>query len=82
MTMNVLNQAKVWGFICKLDQNDNWQILPQQKTARWELRIVVDRWLLLVADVPQAYLHPPEALAFLKRRQSSRKELEAATTCP
>lgn len=82
MTTSVLNQAKDWGFVCERDQTGNWQIFPPQKTARWELRLVGDRFLLIVGGVPQATLHPPEAIAFLDRRRSSQKKLELAKTFP
>jgi hypothetical protein len=55
----------------------NWKILPHQKTARWELQQVEDRWLLLVGGVAQVNLHPAEALVFLKRRWLSSLKREA-----
>ena len=82
MTTNVLNQAKEWGFVCERDRTGNWQIFPLQKTARWELRLVGERFLLLVGGVPQVNLHPPEAIAFLERRRSSQKGLELTKNFP
>jgi hypothetical protein len=82
MTKSVLDQAKAWGFICEGDKKGSWRLLPQQETERWELVLVGDRWLLLVGDVPQVNLHSPEAIAFLERRRSSFKALDAAKTSP
>jgi len=67
MNESILNQAYAWGFVCNQAVNGNWQILPRQKTQRWELQLVEDKWLLLVGAVPQVNLHPDEAIAFLKR---------------
>ncbi len=80
MTTSVLNQAKDWGFVCERDQTGNWHIFAPQNTARWKLRLVGDRFLLIVGSVPQVNLHPPEAIAFLERRRSSQKKLELAKT--
>ncbi|MCA1994260.1 MAG: hypothetical protein LDL41_19770 [Coleofasciculus sp. S288] len=80
MTKSVFNQARVWGFICDRDQKGNWRILPQQKTQRWELQLAGNRWLLLIGDVPQVNLYSSEAIAFLERRRSSFKKLEAVKT--
>jgi len=80
MNASVLNQAKDWGFICECDQTDTWQILPQKRIARWKLRLVGERYLLIVGGVPQVNLHPPEALAFLERRRSNCEVLEPANT--
>ena len=82
MTTSVLNQATDWGFVCECDQTGNWQIFPPQRTTRWELRLVGDSFLLIVGGVPQANLHPPEAIAFLERRRSNPKKLELAKTFP
>jgi hypothetical protein len=77
MAQSLLNQASSWGFACKRESLGNWKILPRQKTARWELQQVEDRWLLLVGGVAQVNLHPAEALAFLKCRLSSSLEHES-----
>lgn len=69
MRETVLNQAKAWGFICEQETQNTWHILPQSPTERWKLKSVGDRWLLIVADVPQINLHPHEAIAFLDRRR-------------
>ena len=82
MITSVLNQAKDWGFVCEHDQTGNWQIFSHQKTAQWELRLVGDRFLLIVGGVPQVNLHPPEAIAFLERRRSNQKELELTNIFP
>ena len=68
MMENLLSQAQTWGFLCQSDHLGNWQILPQQSTKKWKLQQVEDRWLLLIGDVPQVNLYPPEAIAFLERR--------------
>jgi hypothetical protein len=67
---SLLNQASAWGFICERDLHNNWQILPKLRTTRWKLQQSGERWLLLVDGVAQVNLHPPEAIAFLKRRSS------------
>jgi hypothetical protein len=68
---NLLSQASAWGFVCESDAKGNWQIFPCQKTERWQLQQLDDRWLLLVGGVQQVNLYPPEAIAFLNRRRSS-----------
>ncbi len=68
MIKSLLSQAQTWGFLCQRDHLGNWQILPQQPTKKWKLQQVEDRWLLLISDVPQVNLYPPEAIAFLERR--------------
>ncbi len=78
MINSVLNQAKAWGFICERNQKSNWRLFSQQKTARWELQLVEDRWLLIVGNVLQVNLRPAEAIAFLERRRSRVKEVAVA----
>jgi hypothetical protein len=68
LSQDILNQASSWGFVCKSEPLGNWKILPSQKTARWELQQVEDRWLLVVGGVAQVNLHQAEAQVFLKRR--------------
>jgi len=68
MVQSVLNQASSCGCVYKCDPFGNCKILPPQKTARWELQQIKDRWLLVIGGVPQANLYPEEAEAFLKRR--------------
>ncbi len=68
LSQDILNQADSWGFVCKSEPLGNWKILPSQKTARWELQQVEDRWLLVVGGVAQVNLYPAEAQVFLKRR--------------
>jgi len=68
LSQDILNQADSWGFVCKSEPLGNWKILPSQKTARWELQQVEDRWLLVVGGVAQVNLHQAEAQVFLKRR--------------
>jgi hypothetical protein len=82
MIEKILTQAKAWGFVCEYDLQGNWHILPQQETERWKLQLVGDRWLLLIGDVPQINLHPPEAIIFLSRRWSSSKNLETREHSP
>jgi hypothetical protein len=76
MNEMIFSQANAWGFPCACSVQGNCQILPQQKTERWTLQLVGDRWLLLVGDVPQINLHPQEATVFLERRRSC-ENLEA-----
>lgn len=68
MAQSLFNQASSCGCVCKCDLFGNCKILPPQKTARWELQQVKDRWLLVVGGVAQVNLYPEEAEAFLKRR--------------
>ncbi len=77
MTERILSQASSWSFLCERDREGNWQILPHQKTERWFLQQVGDKWLLVVGNVPQVNLHPPEAMSFLERRRKRCKTLEA-----
>jgi len=67
----VFSQAKAWGFICQDDIQGNRLILPRKQTAQWKMQQIADRWLLIVRDVPQANLHPYEAISFLKRRRET-----------
>jgi hypothetical protein len=70
MEERILNQAKIWGFICKLDKQGKYQILPQVSTERWKLQLAEEeRWLLFVGDIPQIFCHPSDVLAFLERRR-------------
>jgi hypothetical protein len=74
---SVLNQAEAWGFVCERDAQNNWQILPNQRSTSWKLQQNEERWLLVVDGVAQINLHPPDAIAFLKRRWSSKSERKA-----
>jgi hypothetical protein len=74
---SVLNQASTWGFSCERDPHNNWQILPNLRTTSWKLQQNGERWLLVVDGVAQVNLHSQEAIAFLKRRWSSRSERKA-----
>lgn len=76
MTEMILSQAEKWGFICDDAIPGKWQIFPQQKTEKWKLQVVGDRWLLVVGEVPQMNLRPEETLAFLQRRRSNLKNLK------
>jgi hypothetical protein len=67
----VFSQAKAWGFICRDDIQGNRLILPRKQTAQWKMQQIADRWLLIVRDIPQANLHPYEAISFLKRRRET-----------
>ncbi len=69
----ILNQAHSWGFVCDLEPQGEYQILPKQVTERWKLQLVGDRWILHVNDVPQILCHPSEAIAFLERRRPPAK---------
>lgn len=69
MNDSTLSQARSWGFICNLDIQGKWQILPQQAVEGWKLQLVEDRWLLIVNGVPQILCHPSEAVVFLERRR-------------
>lgn len=73
MIERVLNQARRWGFITRVNEEEVWLILPQQEQQRWKLQQTEDqRWLLSMDDVPQIYLHPHEVIAFLERRYAAR----------
>ncbi len=69
MAESLLEQAKVWGFVCQCNDQDNWQIFPEQKTERWKLQLVGNRWLLIISEVPQVCFWPDEASAFLERHR-------------
>ena len=71
MAQSLLDKASSCGCVCKRQLSGNWKIIPSQKTARWELQQVEDRWLLVAGGVAQVNLHPTEAEAFLKRRCSN-----------
>jgi len=77
MAQSLLDQASSGGYICKRGLSGNWKILPPQRTARWELQQVEDRWLLIVGGVAQVNLYPEEAEAFLKRHCPIRLDREA-----
>jgi len=70
MKETVLKQARAWGFICQKDTQETWEILPKQPTERWKMKLVEDRWLLIVGNVPQINFYPHEAIAFLERHRS------------
>ena len=67
-----LSNIQECSVVCKSEPLGNWKILPSQKTARWELQQVEDRWLLVVGGVAQVNLYQAEAQVFLKRCCSSR----------
>lgn len=75
MNDSTLSQAQAWGFICDLDNQGKWQILPQQTVEGWKLQLVGDRWMLIVNHVPQILCHPSEATEFLERRRPTGKPL-------
>jgi hypothetical protein len=70
MKETVLKQARAWGFICQKDTQETWEILPKQPTERWKMKLLGDRWLLIVGNVPQLNFYPHEAIAFLERHHS------------
>jgi len=74
MIEEILSKAEAWNFVCQCDHHNKCQILPQQKTERWKLLLVADRWMLIVGDVPQINLRPEEALVFLKSRRSHNRQ--------
>jgi hypothetical protein len=67
----VFSQAKSLGFICQEDIQGNILILPREQTDQWKMQQIADRWLLIIKGVPQAHLHPSEAISFLKRRRET-----------
>ncbi|MDM9384979.1 hypothetical protein QUB80_30440 [Chlorogloeopsis sp. ULAP01] len=73
MEERILSQAKIWGFICKLDKQGKYQILPQIPTERWKLQLAEEeRWLLFVGDIPQVFCRPSDVLAFLERHRNTK----------
>jgi hypothetical protein len=66
MTKKVLNQSKVWRFICEYDRKGNWQIFPRSRAGTWKLYIAKDECLLFLGNVPQVFLEQDEVIAFLK----------------
>lgn len=75
MNDSIFSQAQAWGFICDIDIQGKWQILPQQAVEGWKLQQIEDRWLLIVNDVPQILCHSSEAAEFLERRRPIGKPL-------
>jgi hypothetical protein len=66
MTEQVLNEARSLGFPCQLNDENNWQILPQESEANWKLTATDNlRWILSMKNIPQLYLNSEEAIAFL-----------------
>lgn len=65
---SVVNQARVWGFICQVQELNSWLILPRQPNQRWKLQQVENRWILILGDVPQLCLYVQEAITFLEAR--------------
>ena len=73
MEKPVLMKAKNLGFLCHLSEEKYWQILPKQRGATWKLTAADDsRWILSLNNIPQLYLNPEEAIAFLAIRSRSR----------
>ncbi len=69
MLKQVLNEARSLGFPSRLDDDSNWQILPQQPEATWKLTALTDsRWVLSIKNIPQLYLNSEEAIAFLGKQ--------------
>jgi hypothetical protein len=66
----VINQAKIWGFICRLTAKEQWEILSSDPKQGWCLSPVENRWCLKISNVSQIYLSQEETLAFLERRRS------------
>lgn len=54
MNQSLLAHALSCQCVCKREPSGIWKILPPpQKTARWQLQQVEDRWLLVVGGVAQ-----------------------------
>lgn len=52
MAQSLLDHASSCRCVCKHEPSSIWKILPPpQKTARWELQQVEDRWLLVIGGV-------------------------------
>ena len=75
-TKQILDQAKLWGFHCRLNPEGEYQILPNHPRAQWTLQRICDRWLLSENNVPQIRFLPQEALAFLERRWRSHEQTD------
>lgn len=73
MLKTLIHQAKGWGFLCTVDVAGNWQIAPKESIPNWRLRLIQDRWILIVGDSPQISFRAEEALAFINYRFSRRK---------
>lgn len=71
MISRILRFAVARGFSYSSDAEGNWQITPSQQGAKWKLKLVEDRWLLFVNNIPQISFHHPEVASFLERRQQS-----------
>jgi hypothetical protein len=79
---DILSQAEALGFVCECDLQGSCQILPPQKTERWKLQQVEDRWLLLVGNVPQINCRLCEVMIFLERRWLSYQNQEDTEPSP
>ena len=75
MTETLLTQAEAWGFVCKLNLDGSWQIIPKSSSEQWKLQLIDSRWLLLIRDIPQVSFLPEEAQAFLSRRLSKLQKM-------
>ena len=74
MVEQVLNEAKSRGFPYQLNEQSDWQILPQQQEATWKLTATADsRWILSLNNIPQLYLNSEEAINFLAMRVRSQE---------
>ena len=62
---SVLQEAENLGFICQINQENRWQILPTNPRATWKLTETESRWILSIKNVPQLLLNSQEAIAFL-----------------
>ncbi|GAB4542051.1 MAG: hypothetical protein Tsb0014_34430 [Pleurocapsa sp.] len=70
----VLNKAKNLGFICRLSEEKSWQIFHNRPQETWKLTSVNSRWILSIKNIPQLYLNPEEAIAFLTTRARNRSK--------
>ena len=69
MVREVLSQAVAWGLSYESGDDNEPKILPQRKSERWKLKLVDDRWVLTIGNVPQIRFCSQEALAFIARRR-------------
>jgi hypothetical protein len=64
----VLLQARQLNFVCRKNEQGNWQILPARSRDRWQLNFVEDRWVLSIDGIPQIWLSVQDAIKFLQDR--------------
>lgn len=83
MSNNLLEQARLSGFIYQVNNQGYGQITPSQSGQPWKLQQIEDqRWLLIINEIPQISFIPSEAVAFLQRRRTYSSFTKSPKTLP